>query len=231
MSESSAEATLQDARGVTGDPVGGSPVGEGETPAKREGPLKRLYHWVLGWADRPGGPGALGIIATVESFIFPIPPDALLIPLCLGNPNRAFRFATICTIGSVLGGILGYWLGWALFDAVGARIIELYGYGEQYETLGRFYADNLVLTLGSAGFTIIPYKVFTIAAGGFTVPFGAFVAISAVSRGARFFLLAGLIRLFGDRIRVFIEKYFNILTVVLVIGVVAGFLLVGVVFR
>lgn len=205
------------------------PAGVAPGAGEREGPIKRLYHWVLGWADRPGGPIALGGIALAESFIFPIPPDVLLIPLCLGQPKKAFRFAAICTAGSVLGGMLGYWLGSALFDSVGARIIELYDFTDDYETLGRYYADNLVLTLGSAGFTPIPYKVFTIAAGGFSVSFGAFVAISAVSRGARFFLVAGLIRLFGERIRVFIDRYFNILSIVLVLAVIGGFLLMRVV--
>ncbi len=215
------------------EPEEGAPDGLAEGTnqgsGKRDGPIKRLYHWVLGWADRPGGPVALGVIATAESFIFPIPPDVLLIPLCLGQPKKAFRFAAICTAGSVLGGVFGYWLGSALFDSVGIRIIELYSFADEYQTLGQYYSDNLVLTLGSAGFTPIPYKVFTIAAGGFSVPFGAFVAISAVSRGARFFLVAGLIRLFGERIRVFIERYFNILSIVLVLAVIGGFLLIRVV--
>jgi len=199
--------------------------------AGRQGPLRRLYHWVLAWADRPGGPRALFAIAMAESFFFPIPPDTLLIPLCLGKPRRAFRFAAICTVGSVLGGMLGYLIGALLYEGVALPILELYGYTEQYAALGRAYSDNLVLALGTAGFTPIPYKVFTIAAGGFSVSFGAFVAISAVSRGARFFLVAGLIRWFGEPIRDFIERYFNILTIVFAVALIGGFLLVGVVFH
>ncbi len=214
---------------------GGEPVpGQGgitEEPRERQGALRRLYHWVLAWADRPGGPRALFAIAAAESFFFPIPPDTLLIPLCLGKPRRAFRFAATCTVGSVLGGMLGYLIGSALYDAVAVRILDLYGYTEQYAALGRAYSNNLVLALGTAGFTPIPYKVFTIAAGGFSVPFGAFVAISAASRGARFFLVAGLLRWFGEPVRTFIERYFNILTIVLVLAIVAGFLLVGVLFH
>jgi len=209
----------------------GGPGDRPEGRARREGPLKRLYHWVLGWAERPGGPWALAGIATAESFFFPIPPDVLLIPLCLGQPKRAFRFAALCTAGSVAGGLVGYLLGSALYDTIGTRIIELYGYGEQYEALGRAYSDNLVLTLGTAGFTPIPYKVFTIAAGAFSVPLGAFVLISAVSRAGRFFLVATLIRLFGEPIRDFIEKYFNVLTIALVLAVAGGFLLVRVFFH
>lgn len=202
-------------------------AGRGPAPAgdrRRAGPLKRLYRWVLGWADRPGGTWALGGIAVAESFFFPIPPDVLLIPLCLGKPRRAALFATVCTAGSVVGGMVGYAIGAWLFEAVAVPILEVYGYMDQYQALGRAYADNLVVALGTAGFTPIPYKVFTIAAGGFAVPFGAFVIISAVSRGARFFLVAGLIRLFGDRIRGFIERYFNLLTIALAVAIVGGFL-------
>ncbi len=196
-------------------------------PTSRPGPLRRLYHWVLGWADRPGGPAALTGIAAAESFFFPIPPDVLLIPLALGRPYRAFRFAALCTAGSVVGGIVGYLIGSSLYHVLGQPILELYGYMDQYERLGGMYAEHLVLTLGSAGFTPIPYKVFTIAAGAFEVPFLAFVVISAVSRGARFFLVAGLIRWFGAPIRSFIERYFNLLTILFVILLVGGFLVVG----
>lgn len=212
------------APGSEGLTAGEAPA-EGQA-ARREGPLKRLYHWVLGWAERPGGPWALGAIATAESFIFPIPPDVLLIPLCISKPKKAFTFAAICTAGSVLGGILGYLIGSALFEAIGRPILDLYSGHEAFDAIGRQFQDNLVIALGSAGFTPIPYKVFTIAAGAFSVSFGAFVAISAVSRGARFFLVAALIRVFGEQIRDFIEKYFNILSIVLVVAIVAGFFLI-----
>jgi len=193
---------------------------------RRDGPIRRLYHWVLGWADRPGGPWALAGIATAESFFFPIPPDVLLIPLCIGKPKRAFRFAALCTLGSVAGGMLGYLIGYQLFETIGRPILEFYNGTEAFAALDRRFEENLILALGTAGFTPIPYKVFTIAAGSFAVPFGAFVAISAVSRAGRFFLVAGLIRLFGERIRDFIERYFNILTIVLAVAVIAGFLLI-----
>ena len=200
-------------------------TGEGET-GRRAGPLRRLYHWVLGWADRPGGPWALFGIATAESFFFPIPPDVLLIPLCIARPGRAFVFAALCTVGSVAGGMLGYLIGYQLFEAIGRPILEFYNGTEAFNALDRRFEENLVLALGTAGFTPIPYKVFTIAAGSFAVPFGAFVVISAVSRAARFFLVAALIRLFGEKIRDFIERYFNILTIALAVAVIAGFLLI-----
>ncbi len=192
------------------------------------GPLHRLYHWVLGWADRPGGTWALFGIAFAESSFFPIPPDVLLIPLALGNVRRALWFALVCTAGSVAGAVLGYVIGSSLFASIGQPIIELYHGMDHYNELGQLFEDNLLVTLGTAGFTPIPFKVFTIAAGAFGVSFPAFVAISALSRGARFFLVAGLIRLFGESIRVFIEKYFNLLTIAFVVLLVLGFVAVSV---
>ena len=192
------------------------------------GPLHRLYHWVLGWADRPGGTWALFGIAFAESSFFPIPPDVLLIPLALGNVRRALWFALVCTAGSVAGAVLGYVIGSSLFASIGQPIIELYHGMDHYNELGQLFEDNLLVTLGTAGFTPIPFKVFTIAAGAFGVSFPAFVAISALSRGARFFLVAGLIRLCGESIRVFIEKYFNLLTIAFVVLLVLGFVAVSV---
>jgi len=197
---------------------------------KSGGWLRRLYHWVIGWADRPGGPAALFVIAFAESSFFPIPPDVLLIPLSLGRPTRALWFATLCTVGSVAGAMFGYLIGATLYQSIGVPILEFYGLTSQYQTIGRMYAENLLLSLGTAGFTPIPFKVFTIAAGGFGVSFPAFVAVSAVSRGARFFLVGGLITLFGERIRSFIERYFNLLTILFVIALVGGFLAVAFLF-
>ncbi|TFG65528.1 MAG: DedA family protein [Gemmatimonadales bacterium] len=188
--------------------------------------VRRLYDWVLGWADRPGGIWALFGISFAEASFFPIPPDVLLLPLALGRPPRAFWFALVCTTGSVLGAIAGYLIGSYLFASIGQPILELYGAGEQYESLGRMYNDNLWLTLGTAGFTPIPLKVFTIAAGAFGVAFVPFVVISALSRSARFFLVAGLIRLFGEPIRGFIDRWFNLLSIVFVVLLIGGFLLV-----
>ena len=189
--------------------------------------LKRMYEWVLSWSERPGGTWALFGIAVAESSFFPIPPDVLLIPLALGNVKRSFWFAAVCTAGSVLGAMLGYLVGSTLFVAIGQPILDLYGYVDKFEAVGRLYDANLLLTLGTAGFTPIPFKVFTIAAGAFSVSFPAFVAISAASRAGRFFLVAGLIRVFGDRIRGFIDRYFNLLSILFVLLIIAGFLAVS----
>ena len=139
---------------------------------------EKLFAWIDSLALMPHPGWWLFLLAFAESSFFPIPPDVLLIPLALGNPRRALRFAAICTVGSVLGAMVGYAIGVGLYEAVGAPIMELYGYTEEYEGIGEAYRRNLVIALGTAGFTPIPFKVFTIAAGGFQVPFLPFVAVT-----------------------------------------------------
>jgi membrane protein YqaA with SNARE-associated domain len=196
------------------------------TPAPRRGMVRRLYDWTIGWADRPGGTWALFVLAFAESSFFPIPPDVLLMALCIGRPRRSLWFAAVCTVGSVLGGIAGYYIGFALFEQIGRPVLEAYGVMDKFAWVGQQYRENLVLALGTAGFTPVPYKVFTIAGGAFQVPFLPFVVVSIVSRGARFFLVAGLIRVFGPAIKSFIDRYFNILTIAFVVLLVLGFLIV-----
>jgi len=201
--------------------------GSADTPgsdnAARKGWIRRVYDWVLGWADSPYGPLALFVLAFVEASFFFVPPDVLLIALCVGESRRSLYFAAICTVGSVAGGVFGYFIGYQLFEVIGRPIIEFYDAGQAFQRVGDLYRANLVLALGTAGFTPIPYKVFTIAAGAFSVAFVPFVLISAISRGARFFLVASLIRVWGPQIRNFIDRYFNVLTVVFVVALVLGF--------
>ncbi len=187
--------------------------------------VRRVYDWVLGWADHKYGSVALFVLAVVESSFFFIPPDVLLIALCVGRPRRSFHFAAICTVGSVLGGIVGYLIGYQLFELIGRPILDLYGAQETFARVGELYRENLVASLGVAGFTPIPYKVFTIAAGAFKVAIVPFILISTVSRGARFFLVAGMIRIWGVKIRDFIDRYFNLLTIGLVVAVILGFVI------
>jgi len=201
----------------------GSADTPGSDSAARKGWIRRVYDWVLGWADSSYGPLALFILAFVEASFFFVPPDVLLIALCVGQSRRSLYFAAICTVGSVVGGVFGYFIGYQLFEVVGRPIIEFYDAGQAFQRVGDLYRANLVLALGTAGFTPIPYKVFTIAAGAFSVAFGPFVLISAISRGARFFLVASLIRVWGPQIRSFIDRYFNVLTVVFVVALVLGF--------
>lgn len=201
----------------------GTPVAAGP-----RGPLRRLYDWVLHWADTPYGAPALFLLALAESSFFPIPPDPLLIALCLGAPALALRFAANATVASVVGGIVGYGIGagaWHLLQdpffayvpgvspEAFARVQGLY---DRYD----FWAVFL------AGLTPIPYKVFTLSAGVFSISFPIFVLASVLSRGLRFFLLAGLIFYFGEPITRFIDRYFNWLAWLFGILLVAGFLVI-----
>lgn len=155
--------------------------------------LKRLYHWVLHWSDSPYGAWALFILAFSESSFFPIPPDVLLVALAVGKPEKSLKFAAICALGSILGGILGYVIGWQFMAAVGEKIVAFYGLSTRVEYIEVLYNRYDAWAVGIAGFTPIPYKVFTIAAGVFKINFFIFIAASAISRSARFFLVAGLI--------------------------------------
>ena len=192
--------------------------------------LKRLYDWVTHWAFTPFGPIALFVLAFAESSFFPIPPDVLLIALALGFPARAFRFAGICTVGSVLGGMLGYAIGLMFFSVVGEPILRFYGYTDQFASVQSLYERYDVWFVGAAGFSPIPYKVFTIAAGAFDMDLPRFVVASALSRGARFFLVSALIFRFGSPIKTIIDKYFNLLTILFIILLVLGFIVVKFIF-
>jgi len=194
-------------------------------------PIRSLYDWVLGWADRPGGVWALCGISFAESSFFPIPPDILLIPLCLAAPRRSFWYAALCTASSVIGGMFGYAIGWLFFDSVGDWIIEFYGLHGLFDQVAGWYAVYAGWIVAGAGFTPIPYKVFTIAAGFFRVNFAIFVLASMVGRGGRFFLVAALLRYFGEPMKDFIDRWFNVLTVVLAVLFVGGFLVLKFLFQ
>jgi membrane protein YqaA with SNARE-associated domain len=199
---------------------------ETEAERRRPGPVRRMYDWVLSWADRPSGPTALAGLTFAESSFFPIPPDPLLLALALGRPQRALWFAFIATMASVAGGVLGYLLGWALWGAVGPFFFEhVPGVTpEAFERVRALYDEYDFLAIFVAGFTPIPYKVFTLSAGLFHISFPVFVVASTLSRGARFFLVAGLIYLFGPKIQVFIDRYFNLLVWLFTILLIGGFL-------
>jgi membrane protein YqaA with SNARE-associated domain len=187
--------------------------------------LKRLYDWVVHWAQTPYGAWALFILAFAESSFFPVPADPLLIALAIARPRAALKFALVCSIGSVLGGCVGYLIGWQFMAAIGDRIVALYGLTDKIAEIEVLYHQYDAWAVGIAGFTPIPYKVFTIAAGAFHINFTVFVIASVVSRSARFFLVGGLIRIFGAKIQPFIEKYFNILAVVFTVLLVGSFVM------
>jgi membrane protein YqaA with SNARE-associated domain len=188
--------------------------------------LRRLYDWVLHWADTPYGTWALFLLAFCESSFFPIPPDILLIALAVAVPAKAIRYAWVCSVGSVLGGALGYLIGWQFMAAIGDRIVAFYGLEGKVRLIEAIYQRHDAWAVGIAGFTPIPYKVFTIAAGMFKVNFWVFLIASLVSRSARFFILGGLIYAFGPRIQRFIDRYFNTLAVVFCVLLVLGFILI-----
>ena len=192
--------------------------------------IRRLYDWVLHWAATPYGTWALFLLAFAESSFFPIPPDVLLIALCVARPERSFKYALVSAVGSILGGCLGYLIGWQFMASVGDRIVAFYGLTEKVAYIESLYQTYDAWAVGIAGFTPIPYKVFTIAAGMFKINFLVFVLASLISRSARFFIVGGLIYLFGPRIQRFIDRYFDLLAVSFTVLLVGGFVLIKVLF-
>jgi membrane protein YqaA with SNARE-associated domain len=181
---------------------------------------------VLHWADTPYGLWALAILALAESSFFPVPPDVLLMALCLGAPRRALTFAAVCSAASVLGGVLGYLIGYVIWDQVSGFFFSYVFSNEIFEKVAILYHDNAFWAVFTAGLTPIPYKVFTIAAGVFQIDFLQFAGASIISRSVRFFAIAVLIRIFGPPIRQFIDRYFNLLSIVFVVLLVGGFAVV-----
>ncbi len=183
-----------------------------------------MYDWTLSWADHPAGSWALFFIALLESSVFPIPPDVLLIALCVGGVTKSYRFALICTAGSLVGGVIGYGIGYWAFELIGEPIVKAY-HGEAvmekiklwYDTYG--FWGNLF-----AAVTPIPYKVFTIASGAFKFSIHEFLLASIIGRSLRFFAVATLLYFFGAQIRAAIDKYFNLFATVFMILLLGGFL-------
>lgn len=195
------------------------------TPAKRPHVIRRLYDWTISWADRPGGVYALFFLALAESSFFPVPPDVLLIALCVGAAKKSFKFAAVCMVGSVIGGVIGYGIGFWGYEAIGEPIVKAY-HGEEvmqkikvwYDTYG--FWGNLL-----AAITPIPYKVFTIASGVFQFSFLQFLTASIIGRGARFFAVGGLIYFFGPKMKELLEKYFDLFAVLGMVLLIGGFVL------
>lgn len=188
--------------------------------------LRRLYDWVIKLSEHKHAPTALFGVSFAESSFFPLPPDLMLIPMVLAERLKAWRFAIITTIASVLGGLFGYFIGAVLFETVGKPIVELYGLGHKMDVFFENYKTYGAVIVFVAGFTPIPYKVFTIASGVAGLSLPVFIVASLISRGARFFLVAGLLYLFGEQIRAFIEKYLGILTFVFTFVLIAGFVVI-----
>jgi membrane protein YqaA with SNARE-associated domain len=184
--------------------------------------MSGLVEWVIGWAQSPSANIALFVIAFAESSFFPIPPDILLITMALIRPQEAFVLALICSAGSVLGGIFGYFLGWLGGRPLLHRVFS----EEKILMVKNAYEKYEVWAIAVAGFTPIPYKLFTLSAGTFEIPFTPFLAASAVSRSARFFLVGMAIYFWGEPVRTILEKYFNWVTLVFMALLVGGFLVI-----
>jgi len=199
---------------------------EKEHVARKANFIRRLYDWTIHWAETPHSTWALFILAFCESSFFPIPPDVLLIVLAVALPSKSFKYALVCSAGSILGGCFGYLIGYEFFELIGKPIVNFYNINDEFDTVRTYYQSNAFFWISVAGFTPIPYKVFTIAAGVFKVNFFILILASALSRSARFFMVAGLFYLFGPKIKTYIEKYFNIFTIVFVILLVSGFVAV-----
>jgi len=186
--------------------------------------LRGMKTWVEGFADRPSAGWSLFAIAFVESSFFPIPPDVLLIAMSIAAPKKSYRYALICTAGSVCGAFLGYFIGYALFETVGRPILEFYGALGQFEVVLSNYRENGILALFIAGFTPIPFKLFTIAAGfNQTLDLTTLAVGSIVGRSARFFLVGSLLYFYGATIKTFLDRYFDRLSLAFVILLVLGF--------
>ncbi len=198
---------------------------------KKVGFIRKLYDWVLHWAETPYGSLALIILAFAESSFFPVPPDVLLIALAISIPRKSFFYALESTVSSVVGGMLGYYIGIALMDIIGWRIIDFYNARELFTELFKTFNDYNFWAVLIAAITPIPYKVFTISAGAANANFGIFMLASIIGRSIRFFAVGTLIYIFGERIRNFIDKYFNLLSIVFVILLVGGFVLIKYVFH
>jgi membrane protein YqaA with SNARE-associated domain len=185
--------------------------------------LRRLYDWCIDAAGKPYATWILGAVSFVESSFFPVPPDIMLIPMSLARPDRAWRYAAICTLTSVAGGMLGYLIGALLYDSVGVWIVRVWGYGDKIEAIRQAFADYGAWIILGKGVTPIPYKIVTIASGFAGYNFGSFVALSLLTRGVRFFAEAFLLKRYGPRARVMIEKRLGFWVTVSALVLVAGF--------
>ena len=187
--------------------------------------FRKLYDWTLEKSKDPKAPWFLAIISFVESSFFPIPPDIILIPMVIAKRAKAWFFAFICTISSVLGGVAGYFIGYFFYLTIGEFIIELYSYQNEYSDFKSKYEGEIWLWfVFFAGLTPFPFKIITIASGALKINMISFVAIALVSRGLRFYLVATLLKFFGNYIKEYIDKYFNLFTFVFFILLIGGFI-------
>ena len=188
--------------------------------------FRKLYDWTLSKSSKKEATWFLSIVSFTESSFFPIPPDIILIPMILAKKTKAFFYASICTLSSVIGGIFGYFIGFLLFNSIGIQLVNFYNLAEEVGEFKNYYNSYGSWIVIIAGFTPFPFKVITISSGLFQLNFIIFVLCSIISRGARFYLISGLLYLFGDNIRLLIDKYFNFLTVLFFVILIGSILII-----
>lgn len=184
--------------------------------------IKKLYDWVIHWAETKYGVPVMAFISFIESSIFPIPPDPLLMALGLSRPNKAILYAIICSVASVAGGLVGYLIGWTIWEIVSEFFLTYLFSVDAFNYVEIKYNENAFLAILGAAFTPIPYKVFTITAGVFKINLATFILASSIGRSARFLIEGSLIYFFGEKIRYFIEKYLNLLSIIFFILLLVG---------
>ena len=189
--------------------------------------LRKLYDWTVSLAGSPHALRVLAAVSFIESSDFPIPPEVLLIPMVLARPDRTWLIAGVCTVASVLGGMLGYFIGWGLFEQVGRPVLEFYGMDHKFETFRHTYNEWGAWAVLVAGVTPFPYKVITILSGATGLNFAIFMAASVIARGIRFFLIAALLWKFGAPVKDFIERRLGLVFTVGMVALIGGFVLVG----
>ena len=188
--------------------------------------IRRLYDWTMGLADTRHALWALALVAFVESSVFPIPPDVLMIPMIIARPSRAFVIATVALVASVIGGAFGYFIGWGLFESVGQPVLEFYGKTDEFGHFADTYNKWGAWAVLIAGVTPFPYKVITILSGSTGLNFGVFMVASVIARGLRFFVVATLLWKFGAPIRDFIERRLGLMVILFVVILLGGFYMV-----
>jgi len=185
--------------------------------------IRGLYNWTMGLAEHPRALWALFLVSFVESSFFPIPPDILMIPMIIARPNKAWLIAGVCTVASVLGGLLGYYIGWGLLETVGRPIIEFYGKQDSFEEVAKVFNENGALAVIIAGVTFLPFKVVTIFSGVTGLSLPVFIASAVFARALRFFVVAALLYKYGEPIRDFIEKRLGLMFVLFCVLLIGGF--------
>jgi membrane protein YqaA with SNARE-associated domain len=187
--------------------------------------VRGLYDWTMRWADSPQSMLALFLIAVAESSVFPIPPDVLMIAMVAANPHHWLRAATLCTTGSVIGAVIGYYIGSGFMITIGQPIVDFYQAQDAWDSVVELYRGPWgIWFLAAAAFTPIPYKVATIAAGATGMPFWPFVFVSILGRGGRFFIVSAILRIFGPKVRALIEKHFDLAAFLFLVLLLGGFL-------